>query len=717
MEELILSFNPIIIMIGILLTGIAVYTAVDLFTNVNSMMGSKNFLFWGSSFSFSIGIWMMSFFGMLAFDTKQSIDTLLIISIITLFSSSFFSLMAFYILMKGKRNYHLIMGSFLLTISVIITYSISMYSIEGKVQYNYLLIILSFILVSSFFLFAFWLLRLIEEKTFSAVWIKMFSALIMTVSIGQGFLLIIKATYHIANSNNILSEIKLEGYWLPYIILCLSFIIFGGLILGSILTNKNVIRRSIVARDIMTAVDTSSIVFILNAKGTITYVNDKFVEISQYSQEELLGKNYDFLKADYHGAPFSENLWKHVEVGEILKDEVCHKAKDRSLFWTDMTVIPFLDDKGRPYQYIAILQDITDRKAVEKELENTMKEIQDYKYALDEASIVAITDAKGIITKVNKNFTTISKYSQEELIGSDHRLLNSGYHSKEFFKNLWKKIGNGEVWKGEIRNKAKDGSFYWVETTIIPFLNEKNKPYKYLSIRNDITEKKKQEEVLRRQEKLSALGQLAAGIAHEIRNPLTSMRGYTEFLLLDEEKEDRKEHLEIVLDEINRVNNIVEEFMMLAKPQSNILAIKNINTIIKNTVSLFSYEAKKKKVDISFTTSDDDLMVLCDENRIKQVFLNLIKNGIEAMPNGGKLSIQIERKSGFVSIKVIDSGEGIPQSILNKIGEPFFTTKESGTGLGLMISFQIIESYKGKIDIESEEGIGTSFLIDLPIGE
>lgn len=364
---------------------------------------------------------------------------------------------------------------------------------------------------------------------------------------------------------------------------------------------------------------------------------------------------------------------------------------------------------------VSIVSNITNRKDVEKELQSTVKEVQDYKYALDQASIVAVTDANGIITKVNDNFCKISKYEREELIGKDHCILNSGLHSKDFFRDLWKTIKSGKVWKGEIRNKAKDGSFYWVETTIIPFLNNQKQPYQYLAIRNDITQKKKQEEMLYRQEKLSAVGQLAAGIAHEIRNPLTSMRGYTEFLLLDEEQESRREHLEVILDEINRVNNIVEEFMMLAKPQAELYNEQNLIGILQNTLTLFAYEAKKKKVTMMFDTEDNQMMVLCDEHKLKQVFLNVIKNSIEAMPKGGKVTISVEKHTNEVSVTITDTGVGIAQSVLRKIGEPFFTTKENGTGLGLMTSFKIIENHNGKIEIESEQGKGTSFTINLPL--
>ena len=220
--------------------------------------------------------------------------------------------------------------------------------------------------------------------------------------------------------------------------------------------------------------------------------------------------------------------------------------------------------------------------------------------------------------------------------------------------------------------------------------------------------------MLHRQDKLAAVGQLAAGVAHEIRNPLTSMKGYAEFLTLDEKDPERLEFMNIILDEIERVNMIVEDFMVLAKPKAVELEEKNVVPVIKDVVSLLEFEARKKKVRLSFDCIHEIIQIECDENRLKQVFLNFIKNGIEAMPNGGELHVKTIIQDNNVHISIQDTGVGISKEKLKKLGEPFFTTKKNGNGLGLMVSFKIIESHNGKVFVESEPNKGTTFNILLP---
>jgi len=263
------------------------------------------------------------------------------------------------------------------------------------------------------------------------------------------------------------------------------------------------------------ALDESAIVAITDQKGIIIHANDNFCAISKYAREELIGQDHRIINSGYHPKEFIKGLWKTIANGRIWRGEVCNRAKDGSIYWVDTTIVPFLNDKGKPYQHLAIRADITSRKQAEDSLMRSQRETTDYRYALNESAIVAITDHKGIIIHANDNFCAISKYAREELIGQDHRIINSGYHPKEFIKGLWKTIANGRIWRGEMCNRAKDGSIYWVDTTIVPFLNDKGKPYQYLAIRADITERKAAEEKLLKANRLySFLSSINQSIVH-----------------------------------------------------------------------------------------------------------------------------------------------------------------------------------------------------------
>ncbi|PJN89822.1 PAS domain-containing sensor histidine kinase [Bacillus sp. mrc49] len=712
MEHSIVALNPILFMIAALLIIMACYTALDLLTTFLSVEKYKRLLFIGSSCSMGVALWTLNLVIIFTLDNSgvasYNFSTILF-SLLLAISLSAVGLLA---ISYKTELLQIIFCSFMLTLALLSNYMMSILTINHSVQYNPYLLVSTLLIIFSIFATA--LAIFFYFKRVSQSSLKPLSTLMMGGAIIEGYYLLLRVIPIPVDGKDGRGDFVQLTPFMLYLVCVVSLFILASLIGSSTIVGRRLAKSDNTVNDIRHALDQSAIVAITDAKGTITYVNEKFMEISQYEEQELIGTNHSIINSGYHSREFFTDLWVTIGQGQTWNGEICNRTKTGDTYWVDTTIVPFMK-KGKPYQYISICSNISRRKKAEYDLMGSIQELEDMHYAIDQSSIVAITDAKGVIIDVNEKFSEISGYDRNELIGQTHRLVNSGLHSKEFFEEMWRTIHDRKVWKGEIRNKAKDGSFYWVDTTIVPFFGVNGKPFQFLSIRYDITERKQTEEMLHRQDKLAAVGQLAAGVAHEIRNPLTSMKGYTEYLQLDETDETRLEYLEIILDEIHRVNEIVEEFLQLAKPQSLNLETKNIVKIIENVLSLTEFDARKKHVSLKLVCIHEEILVNCDENRIKQVFLNFINNGMEAMPGGGAIKVMAERKEENVQISIIDTGMGMPPEQLRKLGEPFFTTKKSGNGLGLMISFKIIENHLGKVFVESEVNKGTVFKIVLPI--
>jgi PAS domain S-box-containing protein len=238
-----------------------------------------------------------------------------------------------------------------------------------------------------------------------------------------------------------------------------------------------------------------ALVVVLDLEGRIVRFNRLCQQLTGFDADEVLGRRiWDVLvlpeELEAVKGAFN-SLGEGLPPGAFQNYWQSKRGERRLISWESSVI---RESGGKPRWIVGTGIDVTDLNRDRLALSESLKELADIKFALDEASIVAITDQRGIINYVNDKFCDISKYSREELLGQDHRIINSGYHPKEFIRNLWTTIAGGKVWKGELKNKAKDGTFYWVDTTIVPFLNSSGKPYQYVAIRSDITERKKAEE-------------------------------------------------------------------------------------------------------------------------------------------------------------------------------------------------------------------------------
>jgi PAS domain S-box-containing protein len=371
----------------------------------------------------------------------------------------------------------------------------------------------------------------------------------------------------------------------------------------------------------------------------------------------------------------------------------------------------------------------------EQALERSKKELADIKFALDQSTIVAITDQTGIINYVNDEFCRISKYSREELLGQDHRIINSAYHPKEFIRDLWTTIASGKVWKGELRNRAKDGSIYWVDTTIVPFLNSEGKPYQYVAIRHDITQRKLAEEQvlqqaaeLQRAAQLSFVGELAAGLAHEIKNPLAGIQGVVDILIRRRDKNDpEREALEGMRHEVERIDKTVRALLDRARPRVVHATKTSLTDLAQKAVDVarsqvIAVTGVTRNVRVDFETGEGDLTLSVDAAQIEDAILNLILNAVEAIETEGTITVRINRREredggAEASIEVADTGRGIAEEDLSRIFNPFFTTTKGGTGLGLPAVRRIARAHGGRVEAASTVGEGSTFSLYLPVNE
>jgi len=338
-----------------------------------------------------------------------------------------------------------------------------------------------------------------------------------------------------------------------------------------------------------------------------------------------------------------------------------------------------------------------------------------FKYALDQAAIVAMTDRRGRITYVNDKFCAISQYTREELVGQDHRLLNSGLHPHDFMADLWRTIAAGLVWRGEIRNRAKDGSHYWVDTTIVPLLDENGRSSQYLAIRYDVTQRKAAEVKLREQAALAKLGELAAIVAHEVRNPLAGLRGSLQVLATRIPSDMRgSEIVGAMVERIDALADRVSDILMLAAARVARLQPVKVGPIVRAAVISAAAAVPGSETP---QVAGDDATISADPEMLRELLLNLVMNACQASRGRTSEPVRVDLTTGdgWCHIEVLDRGTGIDPAIHERLFEPFFTTKSGGTGLGLAIVKRLVDLQGGTVTLADRAGGGACARVTLPI--
>ena len=357
------------------------------------------------------------------------------------------------------------------------------------------------------------------------------------------------------------------------------------------------------------------------------------------------------------------------------------------------------------------------------------KELKDIQHAIDESAMVAMTDTRGRLTFVNDKFCQISKYSREEMLGQAHRIVNSGYHPKEFFKDMWTTIKSGKTWHGDIRNRAKDNTLYWVDATIVPVLDKKGKPCKYIAIRHEITDRKRVEQELE-QSRDAALdsarlkSEFLANMSHEIRTPMNGVIGMTGLLLETELSPRQQGFAKAIETSAESLLKIIDDILDFSKIEAGQLRFEKIGFNLRETVDLpvemLTDRAQAKGIEIGslvFTHVPNDLRG--DPGRLRQVLTNLLGNAIK-FTQTGEVVVNVRKETEsethvMIRFEVKDTGIGISEDAQRKLFYAFVqadgstTRRYGGTGLGLAISRQLVELMGGEIGVVSKPGKGSTF--------
>jgi PAS domain S-box-containing protein len=449
----------------------------------------------------------------------------------------------------------------------------------------------------------------------------------------------------------------------------------------------------------------------------MVFILDEDEEVLDHNLAASLGLGYDSNKVP---ARFMSEIVaeKSIPILEKNLKNVSHsRSFDAQFKKADASIIEVtidmkvLNSNGKSY-VVVIARDITEQKKMELDYLRFSNVIQ------HTINPIQITDASGRMVYVNPAFENASGYTTEELIGKNPRILNSGKHTKEFWGGVWKYILSGKVWVGHVENVRKDGLPFHTELVISPIVDAQGSVVGFLGAHRDITEQKILEQQLVRSQKMESIGTLAAGLAHEVGNPLTAISSLVQVIERTSQDEFAKEKLGLINNQVVRITKIIRNLVDFSRPSANVARETDVNKVIQDAANIVQYGKRVKNIEFVLDLAGQLPPIHAVSDQLTQVLINLLINAIDSLEGKpGKISVRSYDHDAAVHIEVRDNGKGILEEDREKIFEPFFTTKEigKGTGLGLWVSYGIVKTFGGDISVESAVGRGSKFTIIFPL--
>ncbi len=451
-------------------------------------------------------------------------------------------------------------------------------------------------------------------------------------------------------------------------------------------------------------------IVVVDQDMTIHYANEKFLKEHNVTKAQTFGKKcYEIIHEHRGLCESSCPLRRAIDTGKSSRK--VHRIKEEEIF---VEVFPVFQEKGRSF-YLIISNKLTGYGEL---ISRIRRSEEKFKTILDTATdaILSINKDHKIIL-FNRAAERIFGYSKEEIIGKDLNILIPAYYGdhsqyvKRFLETRKPKIIGKTVSLNALR---KNGEEFPIELSLS--CTEIDGEITFTAIIRDVSGQKQMERRLLQSERLAAVGKAVAHVAHEIKNPLMIIGGFSQQIRRHLTDEKLLKKVDVILDEVARLERLVNNLGDFTREYKLIRRPSDINSVISDVLKMMREIYPKDKYRFVASLSPEIPEIMCDPDKLKQVFINIVTNAIQAMEEGGTVKVTTEKKEDGVEIRIQDEGKGMTEEELQHIFEPFYTTRDSGSGLGLAISYKIIEAHKGEIKAISSIGKGTTFIIKLPFG-